>query len=70
MNKHPNAVINPPMTAVTLVDFRRQNAIVTGEMSNATPVDIAPNHPETLIISIYFVRVQMPNVKKSHIYRE
>lgn len=34
------------MTAVTLVDFRRQKAMVTGDIRRATPVDIAPNHPK------------------------
>lgn len=47
VKRHPRAVISPPMTAVTLVDLRRQKAIVTGEISRATPVDIAPSHPET-----------------------
>lgn len=45
VNKHPRAVMRPPMTAVTLVDFRRQKAMVTGDMRRATPVDIAPSHP-------------------------
>lgn len=47
VNRHPSAVIRPPITAVTRVDFRRQNAIVTGEISNATPVETAPSHPAT-----------------------
>lgn len=45
MNKQPKAVTKPPNTAVTRVLFLRQKAIVTGETSSATPVDIAPNHP-------------------------
>lgn len=46
VNKQPRAAIKPPITAVTLVDLRLQNAIVTGEIKSATPVDIAPSHPE------------------------
>lgn len=35
------------MTAVSLVDLRRQKAMVTGDTSSATAVDIAPTHPVT-----------------------
>lgn len=47
MKRQPSAVTRPPKTAVTLVLFLRQNAIVTGDTSKATPVDIAPSHPAT-----------------------
>lgn len=45
VKRQPSAVTRPPKTAVSLVLFLRQNAIVTGETSRATPVDIAPSHP-------------------------
>lgn len=35
------------MTAVSLVDLRRQKAMVTGDTSSATAVDMAPTHPVT-----------------------
>jgi hypothetical protein len=34
------------MTAVSLVDFRLQTPIVSGEMNKATAVDSAPSQPE------------------------
>lgn len=46
VKRQPRAVTRPASTAVTLVDLRRQNAMVTGEMKRATPVDIAPSHPK------------------------
>lgn len=45
MKRQPRAVTNPPMTAVTLVDFRLHSATVTGEISSATAVDKAPSQP-------------------------
>lgn len=47
VNRHPSAVTKPPSTAVTLVLFLRQNATVTGDIINETPVDIDPSHPAT-----------------------
>lgn len=45
MKRQPSAVTRPPMTAVNLVDLRRQKAIVTGDTNSAIAVDIAPSHP-------------------------
>jgi len=38
-------VTSPPSTAVTRVDLRLQNAIVTGETNSATAVESAPSQP-------------------------
>lgn len=50
VKRQPRAVIRPPITAVTLVDFLLQKAMVTGEMSSAIPVDMATSHPEVKTI--------------------
>lgn len=58
MKRQPSAVTRPPKTAVSLVLFLRQNAIVTGETSRATPVDIAPSHPinRSNFLNRFFIR--------------
>lgn len=45
MNRQPNAVTKPPMTAVNLVDLRRQKAMMTGEANKLTAIDSAPSQP-------------------------
>lgn len=59
VKRQPSAVTRPPKTAVSLVLFLRQNAIVTGETSRATPVDIAPSHPinRTNFLNRLFIRI-------------
>lgn len=37
--------MSPPTTAVTLVDFLLQKAIVIGDKRSATAVERAPSHP-------------------------
>lgn len=39
MNRQPSVVTNPPITANNRVDFRRQNAIVIGDMAKLTEID-------------------------------
>lgn len=58
VKRQPSAVTRPPKTAVSLVLFLRQNAIVTGETSRATPVDIAPSHPinRSNFLNRFFIR--------------
>ena len=38
-------VTSPPITAVSLVDFRLQTPIVSGEMNKATAIESAPSQP-------------------------
>ena len=45
MKRQPNAVISPPMTAVSLVDFRLHKPMTSGEIKSDTDVDIAPSQP-------------------------
>lgn len=59
MKRHPSAVTRPPMTAVSLVDLRRQKAMVTGDTSSATAVDMAPTHPVTEYSAVACVELFM-----------
>ena len=45
VNRHASAVTRPPRTAVRRVDFRRQMAIVNGEIMRDTEVERAPSQP-------------------------
>ena len=49
VNRHPKAVIRPPITAVKRVDFLLQIPIVIGDINNERQVDVAPNHPANKI---------------------
>lgn len=57
MNRHPRAATRPPITAVTLVDFRKQHATVTGDIKRATAVERAPSHPRKIKKSIYVYKI-------------
>lgn len=46
MKRHPNVVTKPPITANNLVDFRRHNAIVTGEKNRPVAHESEPTIPE------------------------
>ena len=47
VKRQPKAATRPPMTAVSRVDFLRQNDIVTGDTRRPTDMETAPTHPET-----------------------
>ena len=51
MNRHPNAVMSPPKTAVKRVDFLLQIPIVIGEINNERQVEVAPNQPGNKLIN-------------------
>ena len=46
VKRHPSAVRRPPMTAVSLVDFRRHIPMVSGDSVSETHREVAPNQPE------------------------
>lgn len=43
-NKIPNAITSPPITATSLVDFRRHNAITIEDENNDILQLAAPSH--------------------------
>lgn len=43
-NKIPNAITRPPITATSLVDFRRHNAITKDDENNDILQLAAPSH--------------------------
>lgn len=45
MNRHPNVVTKPPITANSRVDFRRHNAIVMGDIRRPMAIDTEPINP-------------------------
>ena len=58
MNRHPNAVMSPPKTAVKRVDFLLQIPIVIGEINNERQVEVAPNQPGNKLINNELFRYQ------------